>query len=472
MQLPSVPRSPGVGAFPRRVSGEFFTELTERFPVSVTVENLGPCKKMLRFDIEASAVDAAFANIAKDFSKQASLPGFRPGKAPKDMVLKRYEKEIEEEAKKKLMGDSYRDAIKEHKIEVVGYPDVEEIQFGKGQALQFAATIETAPEFEVPEYRNLAAQREKRGVTEEDIAKALTMLADRVSNFNKVERDVKEGDIVVVNYTGSSEGKPLAEIAPAAKGLTEQKGFWVEVKADSFIPGFALQLVGTKAGDKRTVNVDFPGEFVTPELQGKKGTYEVEVVEVKEKVVPAIDDAFAKTYGAENVQALHEGVRRDLQNELNTKQSRNVRSQVVKNLLDQVKAELPETLVAQETRNIVYQIVQENQQRGVSKEMIDAQKDQIYAASSNTARERVKAQFVFQKIAEKEGIRVAPEEVQARIYVLAKQYEMAPDKFAKELEKRNGLQEIWQQLLHEKVIDFLQQNAKIEEVEPKEEAKA
>jgi trigger factor len=472
MQLPSVPRSPGVGAFPRRISGEFFTELTERFPVSVTVENLGPCKKMLRFDIEASAVDAAFANIAKDFSKQASLPGFRPGKAPKDMVLKRYEKEIEEEAKKKLMGDSYRDAIKEHKIEVVGYPDVEEIQFGKGQALQFAATIETAPEFEVPEYRNLAAQREKRGVTEEDITKALSMLADRVSNFNKVEREVKEGDIVVVNYTGSSEGKPLAEIAPAAKGLTEQKGFWVEVKADSFIPGFALQLVGAKSGDKRTVNVDFPAEFVTPELQGKKGTYEVEVVEVKEKVVPAIDDAFAKTYGAENVQALHEGVRRDLQNELNTKQSRNVRSQVVKNLLDQVKAELPETLVAQETRNIVYQIVQENQQRGVSKEMIDAQKDQIYAASSNTARERVKAQFVFQKIAEKEGIRVAPEEVQARIYVLAKQYEMAPDKFAKELEKRNGLQEIWQQLLHEKVIDFLQQNAKIEEVEPKEEAKA
>ena len=425
---------------------------------------------MLRFDIEASAVDAAFANIAKDFSKQASLPGFRPGKAPREMVLKRYEKEIEEEAKKKLMGDCYRDAIKEHKIEVVGYPDVEEIQFGKGQALQFAATIETAPEFEVPEYRQLAAQREKRGVTEEDITKAINLLADRVSNFNTVEREVKDGDYVVVNYTGSSEGQPLAEIAPAAKGLTEQKGFWVEVKADSFIPGFALQLVGAKAGDKRTVNVDFPAEFVTPELQGKKGTYEVEVVEVKEKVVPAIDDAFAKTYGAESVQALHEGVRRDLQNELNTKQSRSVRGQVVKNLLDQVQVELPETLVAQETRNVVYQIVQENQQRGVSKEMIDQQKDQIYAASNNTARERVKAQFVFQKIAAKEGIRVAPEEVQARIYVLAKQYEMAPDKFAKELEKRDGLQEIWQQLLHEKVIDFLQQNAKIEEVEAKAEA--
>ncbi len=436
--------------------------------MNVTVENLGPCKKLLRFDIDAATVNTAFDEAAKDYQKQAALPGFRPGKAPRDMVLKRYEKEIEDEAKRKLMGDTYRNAIKEHKLEVVGYPDVEEIQFGKDQAMQFAATIETAPEFEVPDYRGLAAKREKRGVTDEDIDKALKLLSDRVSNFNNIEREVKDGDVVVVNYTGSSEGKALTEVAPTAKGLTEQKGFWVEVKPDSFIPGFALQLVGAKAGDKRTVNVDFPADFVTPELAGKKGTYDVEVVEVKEKVVPALDDAFAKSYGAENVGALREGVRRDLQNELNAKQTRSVRGQIVKNLLDQVNVELPETLVAQETRNVVYQIVQENQQRGVSKEAIDSQKDEIYQASTNTAKERVKASFVFQRIAAKEGIRVQPEEVNARIYALSQQYQMTPDKFAKELEKRDGISEIWSQLLNEKVIDFLQQTAKIEDVEPAE----
>ncbi len=436
--------------------------------MSVTVENLGPCKKTLRFDIEAAAVDSAFADVAKQYQKQVSLPGFRPGKAPKDMVLKRYEKEIEDEARRKLVGESYRDAVKVHSLAVVGYPDVQDVKFAKGQPLQFAATVETAPQFEVPEYRHLPARREKRSVTDEDINKALGMLADRASDFKTVEREVKAGDIVVVNYVGSSEGKPLAEIAPAARGLTEQKGFWVEVKPDSFIPGFAIQLEGAKAGEKRTVTVDFPADFVTPELQGKKGSYEVEVVEVKEKNVPVMDDAFAKTYGAESLEALREGVRRDLQNELNTKQSRDVRGQVVKQLLDQVTVELPESMVAQETRQIVYQIVQENHQRGITKEVLDAQKDQIHAAASGTARERVKAQFLFQKIAEKEGIRVAPEEAQARIYVLAKQYEMAPDKFVKELEKRDGMSEIWQQLLHEKVIDFLQQNAKIEDVEPAE----
>jgi trigger factor len=283
-----------------------------------------------------------------------------------------------------------------------------------------------------------------------------------------VEREIREGDFVVVNYTGTSEGRPLTEIAPTAHGLTEQKGFWVEVKPDSFIPGFATQLLGAKAGDKRTVTVEFPADFVTPQLVGKKAAYETEVAEVKEKVIPAPDDEFAKTYGAENLQALREGVRRDLQNELNTKQTRSIRGQIIKGLLDQVKTDLPETAVAAETRNVVYQIVQENKQRGISEEAINAQKDEIYQASNQTAKERVKASFTFQKIAGKEGIRVSEEEVNARIYTLSQQYQMAPDKFAKELEKRNGISEIWSQLLNEKVIDFLQQNAKIEDVEATE----
>ena len=107
--------------------------------MNVTVENLGPCKKLLRFEVDAAKVDAAFANVGKEYQKQVSVPGFRPGKAPKDMVLKRYEKEIEDEAKRQLMSESYRDGIKQQKIEVVGYPDVEEIQFTKGQPMQFAA---------------------------------------------------------------------------------------------------------------------------------------------------------------------------------------------------------------------------------------------------------------------------------------------------------------------------------------------
>ena len=432
--------------------------------MNVTVENLAPCKKLVRFEVDAKAVDEAFGSVTKDFMKQAKMPGFRPGKAPESMVVKQYAKDIEEEVKRKLIGDAYRQGVKDHKLSVVGYPDIEEIQFNRGQALQFAATIEINPEFELPEYRGLPARREPAVVTDEDVTKAIDALRTQAAEFKKVERPVKEGDYVVINYTGMSEGKPLTEIAPTAKGLTEQKGFWVEVKPDSFIPGFAQQLIGANAGDKRTVNVDFPADFVTPQLAGKKGTYEVELVEVKEKLLPELTDAFAKTYGAEDLEKLRSGVRQDLQNEINSRQKRSIRNQIVKSLGDKVTFDMPESTLQVETRNVVYEMVSENQRRGVPKELMEQKKDEIYNAATGIAKERLKISFVFHKISEKEGIRADQNEMNTRITLMAQANQMAPQKFLQELEKRGGVAEVYQQIIHEKVLDFLHENAKIEDV--------
>jgi len=419
----------------------------------------------MRVEIEAQKVDETFETITKDFQKQANLPGFRPGKAPREMVVRKYGKDIQDEVKRKLISDSYRQAVEDQKLDVLGYPDIEEIQFNRGQSLQFAATVETAPEFELPDYKGLIVKREARAVTEEDIERALKALREPRVSFKTVDRPVQSDEIAVINYTGTCEGKPIIEIAPTAKGLTEQKNFWVDVPSTSFIPGFAEQLIGAKAGDKRTVNVDLPADFVTPQLGGKKGVYEVEVVEVKERVLPALDDAFAKSYGAEDLEKLRAGVRRDLGNELTYKQNKTVRNQLVRALLDRVNFELPETAVAKETRNVVYDIVQENAKRGITREVIEQQKEQIYSAATQGAKERVKVAFLMQKIAEKEDIKVSQEEIAQRIHHLAGMYQIPADKFAKDLQKRNGLIEIYDQIMNEKVIDFLQQNAKIEEVQ-------
>jgi len=434
--------------------------------VNVTVENLAPCKKLVRVEIEAQKVDETFDSVAKDFQKEANLPGFRPGKAPREMVLRKYSREIETEAKRKLISDAYKKAVDEQNLDVLGYPDIEEIQFGRGQALQFAATIETSPEFEMPEYKGIPVKREARTVTEEDMERALEALRRPKMAFKTVERTAQTGDIVVVNYTGTSEGKSITEIAPTAKGLAEQKNFWVEIGANAFIPGFADQLLGAKAGEKRAVTVDFPADFVTPQLAGKKGTYDVEVAEVKEKVLPSLDEDFAKAYGAENMEVLRAGVRRDLENELNQKQHRTVRNQLVRSLLNRVNFELPESAVAQETRNVVFDIVQENAKRGVSRDLIEKQKEQIYSAANQGAKERVKVAFLLRKIAEKEDIKVSQEEIAQRINHLAVAYQIPAEKFLKDLQKRNGLIEIFDQIMNEKVLDMLQQNARIEEVPP------
>lgn len=430
------------------------------------MENLAPCKKLLRVEVDAPAVDAEFEKTTREFMKIARLPGFRPGKAPRHLVMKAYTARIDEEVKRQLISDSFRQAVKDQKLHLVGQPDIEEIQFGRSQALQFAATVETAPEFELPEYKGLPVRREVRIVTDDDIERALGVLREQRAVYTDVARPVQDGDFVVVNYTGTSEGKPITEIAPAARGLAEKKEFWVHVAKDSFIPGFTEQLVGAQAGEKRTVAVTFPADFVTPQLAGKPGAFEVEVVQVKEKALPELNDELAKSYGAENVERLREGVRKDLDNELKYKTQRNTRDQLMRELLNRVNFELPESVVLNETRHVVYDLVRENQQRGISREAIDQQKDRIFSYASNNAKERVKAAFVLGRIADQEGLKADPKEVTQRILVLAEQHEMKPEQLIKQLQERNGVAEIEEQIMTSKVMDLLEQHARFEDVLP------
>ena len=431
--------------------------------MNISVENLAPCKKLVRVELDVTAVNTAFDAVTKDYQKQAALPGFRPGKAPRDMVIKKYETEIKDEAKRKLIGDAYRKAIDEQKIQVVGFPDIEEVQFGRGQSLQFTATIETAPEFQLPEYKGLPATIETKSVTDADVEKALDLLRGQHAAYNTVARALASGDIAVVNYSGTCDGKPITELAPTAKGLTEQKNFWVETTEGKFIPGFSEQLIGANAGDKRTVNIDFPADFVTKELQGKKGVYEVELVEVKEKTLPAMDDELAKKFGAENLEALKVGVRADLENELKFSRTKALRGQVVKELMGKVNFDLPETAVANETRNVVYDLVRQNTQRGVNRDIIEQQKDEIYAAAAVNAKERVKLAFLVGRIAAQEKIEASQEDVLKRAQYLAMTYQMPFEQFIKDLQKRNGVNELYEQVLHEKVLELLEKNAIITE---------
>jgi len=412
--------------------------------------------------VEAQEVDKTFEAVTREFQREVELPGFRPGKAPRELILKRFGKDIEEEVRAKLINESYRKAVEEQKLDVIGRPDIEEIQFGRGQSLQFAATIETAPEFELPEYKGLPVRVEARSVTEADVERALDLLRDQQARFQTVDRPAQMGDFVVVNYTGTSEGKPLTDVAPTAKGLTEQKGFWIELRSGAFIPGFAEQLLGARAGERRTVNVTFPADFVARELAGRPGVYEVEIVEVKEKVLPPLDDAFAKSFGAENLEALRAGVRRDLENELKFKQSKEIRSQILRLLLSRANFDLPESVLAAETRQVVYEIVRENAQRGVSRELIEKEKDAIYAAAAGNARDRVKLSFIIQRIAEKEDIKVSEMEILRRVHTLAALYQIPVQQLLKDLQKRNALIEIYDEIAREKVLEFLENNARIE----------
>lgn len=419
---------------------------------------------MLKVDVDAKTVDETFETITTELQRAVKLPGFRPGKVPKDIIKKNFAKELEAEVRRKIVNDSYKKAVSEHKLHPVSSPDVKEGALNRAQNFTFDITVETAPDFELPEYKGLPAKKEIRVVGDEEVQRGLDVLRERGAAYIDVERAAKEGDIVVVNYTGTSEGRPLTDFAPTARGLTHQENFWMEIKPGHFVPGFTEQLQGGAKGEKKTVTVTFPQEFVAPQLAGKQGVYEVDIVQVKEKTLPEANDDFAKQWGAESIEKLRQGIRADLEAELLGKVRRSVRSQLINALSGKVQCELPESLVQGETRSVIYDIVAENTQRGVSKEKIDEQKNEIYSYAANSAKEKLKMAFVLGRIAEKENIKVTQQELTARILAIAQEREIKPDKLIKDLEKNNGVGAIHEQLLLSKVVDFIEEKAAIEEM--------
>lgn len=434
--------------------------------MNVSVEHLGPCKKLLRVELEPAAVAGEYATVTKDFMKHAALPGFRAGKAPRDLILKSFGTRIDEEVKRKLLNDSYRKALEDNKFRPVTQPDLEDNEFSREAGLKYTATIEILPDFTLPEYKGLPAKRENRVVTDEDLERALNLLREQRATFIDVARPVQAGDYVVVNYAGTVDGKPITDLAPTARGLTEQQNFWLHVESKHFVPGFTDQLVGAIAGDKRTVNVTFPVDFAMPELVGKAAVYEVEVVQVKEKQLSELNEEFAKLFGAPDLAALRAGVRADLERDLKLRIQRSVRDQLVATLLAKVDFDLPDALVEQETRSVVYDIVRTNQERGVPKEAIDEKKDEIYSVASNSAREKVKAMLILNQIAEAEKIQASREEMTQRILALAAQHQIKPEKLLKQLQEQNGLGQIAEQIVTGKVLDFIAFHGQIEDVAP------
>ena len=438
--------------------------------MEVTITDLSPCKKQLRIEIDAETVNAKFDAVAKDFRRHAHLPGFRPGKAPLANVMRSYGDKIGEEAKRTLMSDSYAKALKENELRPVIMPEVEELQFGHGKPFQYLATLEVTPAFEMPEYIGIEVEKERHSVNDADIAKALDTLREQRVSYADMDRPAVEDDFIVVNFTGTIDDKPITDLIKVARGLTEQKNFWLHKTQNPLIPGTVEALIGSSKGDKKTVTVTIPDDFVYEEIVGKEAKYEIEVVQVKEKSLPELDDKFAKGFGAESMDKLREGVENDLKNELEYSKKKSIRNQCVDKLLGAVNCDLPETIVNEATRAAVHNIVQQNHQRGVGKEIIEENKDKIYANAKTDAEVRVKANYILSKIAEKEGIKVTDQELSRQVAAMAAQQKIKPQKLAQQLKDNGTIYQVQEEIMNAKVIDLLEEKAKVTEIDPKPEA--
>jgi trigger factor len=384
--------------------------------------------------------------------------------------MRSYGDKIGEEAKRTLMSDSYAKALKENELRPVIMPEVEELQFGHGKPFQYLATLEVTPAFEMPEYIGIEVEKERRSVNDADIAKALNTLREQRVSYADMDRPAVEDDFIVVNFTGTIDDKPITDLIKVARGLTEQKNFWLHKTQNPLIPGTVEALIGSSKGDKKTVTVTIPDDFVYEEIVGKEAKYEIEIVQVKEKSLPELDDKFAKGFGAESMDKLREGVESDLKNELEYSKKKSIRNQCVDKLLGAVNCDLPETIVNEATRAAVHNIVQQNHERGVGKEIIEENKDKIYANAKTDAEVRVKANYILSKIAEKEGIKVTDQELSRQVAAIAAQQKVKPQKLAQQLKDNGTIYQVQEEIMNAKVIDLLEEKAKVTEIDPKPEA--
>jgi trigger factor len=433
--------------------------------MKVEVEKQPESISTLRIELPPEEVTKEWDAIANSFARFAKIPGYRPGKAPRRVIEAKFRKEIQDELTRKLVSKSYRDAVQQKQLRVVSLTNLEDVQFGEDKSIRFRATVITAPEFKLPDYKNIPVQLPSTEVTDAEIDAALERLRDQSADFVDVpERGLEMEDFAVIDFEGSIDGKPVSEIAPnVSKTLHGGKKFWLRMATDNFLPKFCEQIVGQKAGESRTVTVDFPADFPIAELAGKQASYNVTILEIKQKVLPALDDAFAaKLVPNKTLPDLRKLIAHDLEHEKEHEIERAKEAQIVKYLHEHIQFDLPPSILRSETRRALGELVQRNRERGIPDEMLKGKEKELVEGAGGLAAHRLKTNFILSRIAEQENIQVTREDLEERIRDEAHRYNISVEKMRKELEKHDRLDALAEQILLGKSLDFLKANVSVE----------
>lgn len=427
--------------------------------MKVTVEQVGPCRKALRIEVPAEQVTAEYQNVIKEISSSARIPGFRKGKAPATVIEKQFSKDALEETRERLVPKAYHDALRQEQLKAVSIVDVSDIQITKQLPLSFKVTVDLLPEFALPAYRGIALTSKKVEVKDEDVEQILTNMRDRSAHFEPVTgRASRKEDVVEIDYLGSCEGKPMSEVVPDRPELAQGKDFWVLLSdaMPEFLPGIKAHVEGREIGQTSDLTVSFPADYRAKSAAGRTATYTVTLKGIRERKSPELNDDFAKTMGTDSVEELRKLVRENLLRTGEASERGRQKDELVKWLLDNTTlADLPQSLVEEEARHIIQDVVQENVKRGVNKDEIESHREDIFNRAAQSASERVKVNYILNRIAEEEKITVTQADVDQRIAEMAQRYGSTPEKIKDELEKRDGLDQLRGSLRLDKAVDLL-----------------
>ncbi len=438
--------------------------------MNVQLSPVSESRKNLVVTLDSPEVDTEHAAVVAEYVRQARLPGFRPGKAPAALVIKRFAKEIAEEFKQKVVTKAYQGALEKEKLEVLSVVSVDEGKIEPGLSAAITVTVDVRPEFTLPDYVGLPTQVAPVDPTDAEIDSVVQGLRSERADFKPAERPAAKGDYVKLSYEGSVDGKKIAEVAGDKQLYAAVPQTWEEVEGtnEGIIPGLGKHLAGLSKGDKKTVPVVFPADFQpVPALAGKSAEYAIEIQEIRERILPELNAEFFKAHRVDDLEGLKGQIRTSLKLQKEKQNRAAQRSQVTQALAEKVNFEPPTSLVEAETQGVLRQFIEENMRRGIPAEQFEKDKKELFDGARKAAAGRVKVQLILAKIAEAEKITVTDRDIDLFIRNEAARSNRSPDKVAKDLTRnREALRSVQQSIIFDKSVDFLVSKASLSVTQP------
>ncbi|MGJ8724009.1 MAG: trigger factor [Roseibacillus sp.] len=439
--------------------------------MNISVQKQPQCQATLEVEIPADVVSTERKQLLQNYVSQASIPGFRPGKAPLKVIEKRFGASINEELDGRLMDKAFQTALKEDeslKVIDVKWPDT--LDHNDSGSATLKANLILAPEFTLPPYTGLTVEVPKQEVTPELVEQELNTLRERHSDFADVEdRAVQEDDIVVIDYTGTCDGKPVSEVAGQPVPQVETgEDFWLKVDEESFLPGFATQLVDLKVGDSKEVTVSLQEDFPLEPLREKDLVFQVTVKGIKEQKLPEDDALVEALMPGGSMDDIKETIESQMRFQINKQLEEFKESKLLEQIATAVDFELPEEYVASETQGQADRLVEDAVKQGMSEEQLQAEQEKIFETAGERARNNLKVQFLLGEIAQEEKIKVPENELLQAITSMAKREGKPLKAFIKQLQRERRIDSLRNQMLIGKTVDFLLESANFVEVEPTE----
>lgn len=429
--------------------------------MKVDYTDVSDTHKSLVVEIPPDVVEQEIARVTRDYARQAKLPGFRPGKIPAKVVRQRFRQQILHDVAHDLIPRAVDDVLREKGVEPVDTPSVKELSIDEGQPLKFTAEVETAPPVDPGDLAAITLRRTPVTVSDEQVSSTVERLRNAQARFEPVEdRPAEMGDSVVLNMTRqriAAEG----EETPAPEPLENVP---VDLGAESNPPGFDAELVGLSPTHAKTFRVTFPQEYQVESLAGAEVEYAVTVQQIRRKVLPALDDEFAKDLGYGSLEELQSTVRERLQREAGRTQEREVRQDLLRQLAKRVTATAPESLVAREVDRRVEEFVHQLVEQGVDPRQMQIDWDEMRKGQRETAEETVKCALVLDEISRRESLKVEDHEIDAEVQRFAERSGQPAAKVRERLAREGAIARIYTGLRREKAIDYALSRATIADV--------